>query len=474
MNAEECVKYCAQAWSEGGFALEGLKGIIRIPNLSPGYDEHYFENGLVYKALHYMADWIKAQNIKGCKITTFEEPKVEPLLFVEIDSTADHEVPAVLTYGHLDKMPHLDPAGWSEGLGATNPVVRGNKIYGRGTNDDCYEGFLVITAIKYLQEHNIPHPRIVMLMETGEESGDDEIMRYLPKLKPQIGEVGVIMVLDAEAEDYKTLWCCKSLRGVAMGVLEVQHLATPCHSGMATGLVPDTFRIARMLVSRIEDEQTGEIKLKEAHIDIPQSRIDMCNAIAKQLGAASVEIVAPIKGAQLLDTDYGQLLVNKAFKPGLAVTGQSGLPIISEGSNVIRTTTGLKLSLRLPPGADAETALAAMEKELTRDPPYGAKVTFKSLGAGNGWFGEDFDAKTAAALEGASQEVFGQKPLYYGEGGSIPLCNTLQSLWPKAQIIVTGAAGTDSNPHGFDESLNIEYTGKFAAVITGFLGEISK
>ncbi|EAX94878.1 Clan MH, family M20, peptidase T-like metallopeptidase [Trichomonas vaginalis G3] len=474
MNTEDCIKYCAQTWSEGGFALEGLKGIIRIPNLSHGYDDHYFDNGLVYQALHYMADWVKAQNLKGCKVTTFEEKNVEPLLMVEIESTADHDVPAVLTYGHLDKMPHLDPAGWSEGLGPTNPVVRGNKIYGRGTNDDCYEGFLVITAIKYLQEHNIPHPRIVMLMETGEESGDDEIMNYLPKLKPTIGDVGVIMVIDAEAEDYKTLWCCKSLRGVAMGVLEVQHLATPCHSGMATGLVPDTFRIARMLVSRIEDEQTGEIKLKEAHIDIPQSRIDQCNEIAKQLGEACVEIVQPVKGAQLLSTDLGQLLVNKAFKPGLAVTGQSGLPIISEGSNVIRTSTGLKLSLRLPPGVDAETALAAMEKELTRDPPYGAKVTFKSLGAGNGWFGEDFEPKVGSALEGASQDVFGQKPLYYGEGGSIPLCNTLQGLWPKAQIIVTGAAGTDSNPHGFDESLNIEYTGKFCAVFTKFLGEISK
>lgn len=473
MNTQECIKYCEQAWSEGGFALEGLKGIIEIPNLSPGYDEHYYENGLVYKALHYMADWIKAQNLKGCKITTFEEPKKEPLLMVEIESTADHPVPAVLTYGHLDKMPHLDAAGWSTG-GATVPVVRGNKIYGRGSNDDCYEGFLVITAIKYLQEHNLPHPKITMLMETGEESGDDEIINYLDKLRPHIGDVGVIMVIDAEAEDYKTVWCCKSLRGVAMGVLEIQHLSTPCHSGMATGLVPDTFRIARMLLSRIEDEQTGEIKLKEAHVEIPQNRIEQCHEIAKQLGEASVEIVSPLPGAQLLSKDHGELLINKAWKPGLAVTGQSGLPIISEGSNVIRTSTGLKLSLRLPPGVDAEKALEAMKNELVRDPPYGAKVTFKPLGAGNGWNGRDFDAKTSAALEGASQEVFGQKPLYYGEGGSIPLCNKLQSLWPEAQIIVTGAAGTDSNPHGYDESLNIEYTGKFAAVFTKFLGDISK
>jgi acetylornithine deacetylase/succinyl-diaminopimelate desuccinylase-like protein len=462
------MEYFAKAWSEGGFALEGLKGIIRIPNLSPGYDDKYFENGLIYQALHYMADWVKAQNLKDCKITTFEEKNTEPLLMVEIGATCEKDVLPVLTYGHLDKMPHLDAEGWSEGLSATNPVVRDGKVYGRGTNDDCYEGFLVVAAVKYLEEHNIPHPKVIMLMETGEESGDDEIQKYLHKLRPTIGDVGVVMVIDAEAEDYKTMWCCKSLRGVAMGVLEVSHLAKPCHSGMATGLVPDTFRICRMLLSRLEDEQTGEVKIKEAHVEIPESCKEQLITIAKQLGDASVEIVEPIEGAELLSKDNGQLLINKAWKPGLAVTGQSGLPIVAEGSNVIRTSTGLKLSMRLPPGVDSEKINEIMKKELERDPPYGAKVEYKPLGAGDGWLGRDFDPKTQESLEKSSLEVFGEKPLFYGEGGSIPLCNLFQKLWPEAQVIVTGAAGTDSNPHGYDESLNLEYTGKLNAVISSF------
>jgi len=472
MNTEECVKYFEKAWSEGGFALEGLKGIIRIPNLSPGYDDHYFDNGLVYQALNYMADWVKAQNLKDCKITKFEEPKKEPLLMVEIGATCEGDAKPVLTYGHLDKMPHLDPSGWDEGLSATNPVVRNGKVYGRGTNDDCYEGFVIVAAVKYLEEHNIPHPKVIMLMETGEESGDDEIVNYLRDLRPKIGDVGTIMVLDAEAEDYKTLWCCQSLRGVAMGVLEVEHLKEPCHSGMATGLVPDTFRICRMLISRIEDEQTGEIKIKEAHVEIPEKIKKEYKQIVDQLGEASVEIVKPIQGAKLLSTDYTELLLNKAWKPGLAVTGQSGLPIVSEGSNVIRTSTGLKLSLRIPPGVKAEEINEIMKKELERDPPYGAKVTYKSLGAGNGWFGKEFNKKIDSALSESTEAVFGAKPLFYGDGGSIPLCNLLQELWPDAALIVTGAAGTDSNPHGFNESLDLPYTGKINALVSSFFAKI--
>jgi len=473
MNTQECISYCTKEWSEGGSALEGLKKFIEIPNLSPHYDEGYFTNGLMGQAVHFVGEWIKGQGIKGLEITYYEDKGREPLLFVEIPSTAGKEVPAVLTYGHLDKMPHLDAEGWSQGLFATKAVVRGDKVYGRGSNDDGYNPFCIITAVKYLEQNNLPHPRIVMLLESGEESGDDEIQRYLNELRPKIGEVGVIMVVDGEAEDYKTFWCCTSLRGVVMGVLDIQHLAGPCHSGMATGVVPSTFRIARMLLSRIEKEETGEILIKEANIEIPQNRIQNCNDIANQLGAQAVDSVTLLPGAKHLPGTIGDLLVNKAWRPGLAITGADGIPIVANGSNVIRTRTALKLSLRLPPGVKSEEIGEIMKKELERDPPYGAKVSFKLLSTGDGWFGRDFDEKTQTALDSTSQKIFGQKPLLYGEGGSIPLCNALQALWPNAQLIVTGAAGVDSNPHGYDESLDLPYTGKFTASISSFLNEIS-
>jgi len=234
------------------------------------------------QAMNCLKNWVETQGIKGVSTKLFADPGKEPLLMITIEG--DAKAQPVLCYGHLDKMPHLDPSGWAEGLSATNPVVRGDKVYGRGVNDDCYNCYCICTAIKYLQSKGLPHPKMIMLYESGEESGSEQIDDYLKELRNSIGEVGVILVPDAEAEDYKTLWCCTSLRGVVMGQLTVEHLSTPCHSGMATGLVPDTFRLARLLVSRIEDEATGEIKLKEAHLsEIPASRVAMCGDIAKQL-----------------------------------------------------------------------------------------------------------------------------------------------------------------------------------------------
>jgi len=470
---QDCLNYCRTAWEAGGQAIEGLMNLVRVPNLSPDYDKEFLTNGLIMKAIDVTKAWMETQGIKGLQSTVYHDPGRWPLLRVDIpafNGGSRH----ILCYGHLDKMPHLDAAGWSEGLSATNPVIRGPKVYGRGTNDDGYNSFLVITALRYLEEHNLPHPKITILLETGEESSDEEITRYLHDLHDSIGDVDLICILDAESQDYETVWMCKSLRGVVAGVLSVKHLAVPCHSGMATGLVPSTFRIARELISRIENEKTGEILFPEAHVEIPQNRIDQCNAIAAHLGQGSVEIVTLLPGAKYLSEDFGQLLLNKAWKPGLAVTGQRGLPIVEEGSNVIRPETALKLSLRIPPGVDAEKCQAAMKKILEADPPYGATVEFKPLGAGCGWYGKDFDPLLDAAIKKATKAAFGAEPLYYGEGGSIPLCNTFQELWGKAQIIVTGCAGPDAKPHGYDESLDLPYTGKFTAVVASIFCDFAK
>jgi acetylornithine deacetylase/succinyl-diaminopimelate desuccinylase-like protein len=474
VDIPDLLAYATVAWSDGGVATEGLKSFIRVPNVSPEYDPDFLTNGLIHQAVDCVKTWIEAQGIPGLTTTVFADPGREPLLYVAIPGTSS-SAPPVLAYGHLDKMPPLDDAGWTPGLSARDAVIRDGKIYGRGANDDGYNAFLVISALKYLQSKSLPYPKVTMLFETGEESGGEEIERYLDELRPKIGDAGVILVLDGEAQDYKTVWGCTSLRGIVNGLLTVKHLAAPCHSGMATGLVPSTFRIARILLSRIEDAATGEILVKEAHVpEIPAHRIAQCKLIADQLGEGSHAIVSPLPGARLVADDNAQLLVNKAWKPGLAVTGCDGIPSIQDGSNVIRTTTALKLSLRIPPGVESEKVGAVLKAVLEADPPYGAQVTYQVLGVGNGWWGPNMTGRVDEGIRAATKAIFDSAPLYYGEGGSIPLCNKFQALWPEAQVLVSGCAGTDSNPHGYDESLNLTYTQKFCTFLALFLGKIAE
>ena len=80
-----------------------------------------------------------------------------------------------------------------------------------------------------------------------------------------IGKPDLVVCLDSGAGDYKRFWTTTSLRGLVGCSLSVSVLNEGVHSGGASGHVPSSFRIARQLLSRLEDEETGEIKIKELH-----------------------------------------------------------------------------------------------------------------------------------------------------------------------------------------------------------------
>lgn len=56
----------------------------------------------------------------------------------------------VMIYGHVDKQPHME--GWEEGLGATKPVIKNDRLYGRGGAGDGYSFVTALMAVKALED----------------------------------------------------------------------------------------------------------------------------------------------------------------------------------------------------------------------------------------------------------------------------------------------------------------------------------
>jgi acetylornithine deacetylase/succinyl-diaminopimelate desuccinylase-like protein len=471
MDATDCLRFAEAAWSDGGAALEGLKDFIRIPNLTPAFDSSFFTNGLIQTAAHCVRDWIVSQQIRGLEINIYDSPNVPPIILAEIPAVRSERT--IVIYGHIDKMPHLDLSGWSPGLSPTNPVVRDGHLYGRGSTDDGYSYYLAFTALRYLQEHDLPHPHIWYVIESSEESGDEVTLTEFVKEKlGRIGVIDAVFVLDSSAEDDDTAWFCQSLRGGVMAILDVQHLAQPCHSGLATGLVPSTFRIARILLDRLEDEQTGEIKLKSAvAADIPKEHVENLHRLADRLAVTS--LCRLVEGARFLRESVGEMAVDRAWKAGLAVTGADGLPAIGKASNVLRAQTKLRLSLRLPPTSDHEACGAELKQLLEANPPYGAQVNCDIVETWGGWLAKPLPPAVAQAFAGAANAAFGADALGRGTGPSIGIVTQLQALWPDTCIIVTGASLMKSGrAHGYDENIDIVYVVKWTAFFAGVLSRL--
>jgi acetylornithine deacetylase/succinyl-diaminopimelate desuccinylase-like protein len=170
-------------------------------------------------------------------------------------------------------------------------------------------------------------------------------------------------------------------------------------------------------------------------------------------------------GVRPVHADAAELILNRTWRPALSVTGAEGLPPIGNAGNVLRPTTAIKLSLRVPPTVDAAAALARVKELLEANPPYGAKVTFTPGGANAGWNAPALAPWLEAALEAASATHFGKPPVSMGEGGSIPFMGMLGQRFPEAQFFITGVLGPGSNAHGPNEFLDLPMAKKLTACV---------
>jgi acetylornithine deacetylase/succinyl-diaminopimelate desuccinylase-like protein len=361
--------------------------------------------------------------------------------------------------------------GWGEGLGPWQPVLRGEKLYGRGGADDGYAAFASLTAIEALKREGAPHARLVILIEACEESGSYDLPYYIDALEKRIGAVSLVVCLDSGCGNYDQLWSTTSLRGIVTGNLNVELLTEGVHSGDASGIVASSFRVLRQVLSRIEDEQTGEIKLRELHVAIPEARLAQARTAATVLGKEVWNKFPWHEGARPVADDPVELLLNRTWRPALAITGAQGLPGLGDAGNVMRPLTAVKVSMRIPPSCDAERAVAALKAALEADPPYGARVRFESDKSASGWDAPELTPWLRDAVDAASKRHFGKEAVYMGEGGSIPFMGMLGKKFPQAQFLITGVLGPHSNAHGPNEFLHIPTGKKLTACVANVIAE---
>ncbi len=452
MNTEQLRDFVSAKWDAE--IVPHLVDYIRIPNKSPMFDADWAAHGYMDQAVELLAGWARAQTIAGMHVDVVRLEGRTPLIFIDIPGNNDD---CVVLYGHLDKQPEM--TGWAEDLGPWKPVIKGDKLYGRGGADDGYAIFGSLAAILALQEQGIPHARCVVMIEACEESGSYDLPYYVDHLAARIGKPSLVVCLDSGCGNYEQLWLTTSLRGLTGGNLTVKVLEEGVHSGDASGVVASSFRILRQLLERLEDETTGKIRAPELFVDIPQQRIDQAQRSAQVLGDAVYSKFPFVDGMRPMNDDHAELVLNRTWRPALSVTGVAGLPSLESAGNVLRPFTAVKLSLRLPPTRDGASAGEFLKGLLERDPPYGCEVIFDLEKASTGWNAPQLSAWLEQSVAEASQAFFGPAPAYMGEGGTIPFMGMLGEKFPGAQFLITGVLGPHSNAHGPNEFLHIP-TGK--------------
>jgi acetylornithine deacetylase/succinyl-diaminopimelate desuccinylase-like protein len=455
----------SQFWDDS--IVPALVDYIRIPAKSPHFDKAWSENGYIDAAVELAASWCRKNPVPGMKLEVVRLEGRTPVLLIEVPAFQTSSAKTVLMYGHLDKQPEM--VGWREGYGPWIPRIADGKLYGRGGADDGYAVFCSLAALRTLHEEKRPHARVVVLIECCEESGSYDLPAYLNTLEPRIGVPDLVVGLDSGCGNYEQLWGTTSLRGLINGVLTVEVLTEGVHSGDASGVVASSFRIARVLLERLDAADTGIVKHSAFHAQVPSERAAQAKRAAEVLGEEIWRKFPFVPGMQPMQADLADLVLNRTWRPFLAVTGADGLPALASAGNVLRPRTELVLSLRLPPTVNADSAVRQLKAILEADPPYGARITFSAGHCATGWHAPKTSDWLSAAVESASMKHYGKGAIWMGEGGTIPFMAMLGAKYPQAQFLITGVLGPHSNAHGPNEFLHIDYAKRLTACVTDVL-----
>lgn len=461
--------------------VPALRDYISVPALSPHFDPGWEDRGALLAVAEAAARFVGDAGLAGATVEVVESVGRTPVLLVEVAPTrplgeaasgggeeADGDARTVLMYGHLDKQPEM--VGWRDGFGPWTPRLETEngrtRLYGRGGADDGYAAYAATTILRGLQRGGLDHARVVMLIETSEESASVDLEHYVGLLADRIGEPDLVICLDSSAADLDRLWVTQSLRGVIAARLDVRTLTEGVHSGAASGVAPNPIRVARALLNRIEDPETGDVLVPSAHSPIPERVRADIRHLAELVGAPAVPL-AP--GVRPEAPDAAEQWLRRTHLPALSVIAADGIPDLEAGGNVTLPEVSLGLSLRIPPGADADAAATEMIDVLMSEPPAAAQVTAEIVETATGWAAPPMEDWLETATDAASQEVFGQPVGRYGEGGTIPFMAMLGERFPAAQFVVTGVLVPGSNAHGPNEFLDVGYATDLSLAVARIL-----
>ena len=447
LNLSQLSEFVDKWWDES--ALPSLCEFVEIPALSPSFDSEWEANGYLDAAVNTFVVWVRSLPLQGLTVSVHRLKNRSPVLLVRIDGEADGEV---LFYSHLDKQP--EASGWSEGKGPWKPVIEDGWLFGRGSVDDGYGGYAGILSVLALQDQGISHPTCRFLIETGEESGSPDLSYYLDELESVLGIPDLVIVLDTGGIDYDRLWITESLRGIVAGTLSVKVSSVGVHSGHGSGVMPSSFRLARQLLSRIEDENTGEIKPEWLHIEITDKMREQATKII-EMNSESTDDFPLLDGVQKQVNDPLDIFLTMNLSPSLSIIGADGIPSIQDAGNVLRTNTDFKISVRTPPGISAEKVAVKVQELLEKDPPNGAHISAKMTEVADGFLSPELPEKLSDMLKKSGKKFYGNEPMSLFIGGTIPVMAMLQSRYPDSKFIITGAGGPGGNAHGPDEKLHI-------------------
>jgi acetylornithine deacetylase/succinyl-diaminopimelate desuccinylase-like protein len=406
-----------------------LERLVRIPSIAfPGYDPEP-----VHASAVATAEILESAGLEHVRVIELPDGVDHPAVFGEIP--APDGAPTILLYAHHDVQPEGPLDEWDSP--PFEPVVRDGRMFGRGTSDDKCGIVMHAAAIRAWSAR--PPIGVKVLVE-GEEEAGTEHLPFLIRENADLVRADVAVIADSGNWRRGVPTLTTTLRGVVDCRVEVRVLEKAVHSGSYGGAIPDALTSLCRLLATLHDER-GNVAI-EGLASGPWDGVEYdTDGFRDEAGV--------LDGVEWIGD--GPLAERLWTKPAVSVLGIDA-PRVREASNQLVPAATAKVSLRIPPGQHAGTAMDALVAHLETHAPWGVRIRV-DRGTGGEPFAVQADGPVYAAAREAMAEAWDAETVDMGAGGSIPLVPLLAETFPGIAVLMLGPSDERAAAHSVNESL---------------------
>ncbi len=388
--------------------VQELVEFLRIPSIS-SLSEHA---GDVQRAAQWVADRLRKAGMDAVEVMpTGGHPVVRGQWLHAPDR------PTVLIYGHFDVQP-ADPFDlWT--TPPFEPEIRNGRIYARGASDNKGNMLIPIIAVEALLQTDGALPlNVKFLFEGQEEIGSPQLSGFL---KDNRDKFACDLILNADSgqwsEDQPSL--LTSLRGLCGLQVDVTGPDTDLHSGMYGGAVQNPVHALIQILSSMRGSD-GRIRVEGFYDDVQV----LSQAEKAQIDSVPFNDSEFMKGVGV-DELFGEAGYSNPeriwTRPTLELNGIWG-GFQGEGlKTVLPSQAHAKITCRLVADQNPEHINRLIQSHIRKHTPPGVKVAFEPVESSANPYLMPADLPGSVAAIEVLTELYGKKPLFVREGGSVPI-----------------------------------------------------
>ncbi|WP_328945974.1 dipeptidase [Streptomyces sp. NBC_00250] len=402
-------------------------------------------------AANWVADALRAEDFQD--VALLDTPDGSQAVYGVLPGPAG--APTVLLYAHYDVQPKLDESAW-----LTPPfelTERNGRWYGRGAAD-CKGGFILhLLALRALKANGGVPVTVKVIVEGSEEQGTGGLERYAEQ-HPELLLSDAIVIGDAGNFRVGLPTVTATLRGMTMIRVGIDTLEGNLHSGQFGGAAPDALAALIRVLDSLRGPD-GSTVIDGLPGDQVWEGLQYPEEDFRQDAKVLAGVALPGSGT-VADRIWA--------RPAVTVIGIDCHPVAGATPS-IPSSARAQLSLRVPPGLDSAEVTKLLFAHIEKHTPWNARVSLEQVGQGQPFQADTSSPAYASMAEAMRIAYPGQEMQTAGMGGSIPLCNTLASLYPESEILLIGLSEPEAQIHAPNESVSPEELERLSVAEAHFL-----